>query len=149
MKTILFVSISIFCLNEVNAQPIHNRPISTTISSKPLIKPIKHTTTAGFGGATDISKEFAAKYNFDAWISDDQVLHFETNAKVSEVKIQAFTHEQLAARKGTVHLYPFPVPVNAYQFKLMSPAFAGHISYLLHITTTDGLKTAAYFQRRK
>ena len=149
MKTLLFAAVSIFCLAEASAQVTQNRPISSTISNKPLIKTLKHKSTASFGQVIDISKEFAAKYNFDAWISEDQVLHFETNAKVSEAKLQVFTPEQLAVRKGVMHEYPFPNPVNSYQFKLTAPAFANNYGYWLYITTTDGLKAEAYFQRRK
>lgn len=155
MKKLLFITIVACGMYAADAQ-IVTRPATGSVPSGKIPAKIpagtvltKHTSSSAFStGVIDIPKEFKDKYSFDAWISEDLVLHFETSAKISEAKLQVFTPEQLAVRKGVMHSYPFSTPVSSYQFKLTAPAYAGNLGYWLYITTTDGLKAEAYFQKR-
>ena len=152
MKTFLIVVVLFSSMHTAFAQVKPRLTLGNQVPGKTAghsgVVPPKHETSSAFFGGVDVEKVFRDKYSFDAWISPDGILHFETNAKMSEAKMQVFTPAQLAVRKGVMHTYPFTTPVSSYQFNLNAPAFAGNLGYWIYITTTDGLTAEAYFQRR-
>ena len=152
IKTFLIVALLFSSMHTAFAQvkprlTLGNQGPGKTAGPSGAIPP-KHKTSAAFFGGVDASEELKDKYSFDVWISEDQVLHIETKAHITEAKLQVFTPEQLAVRKGLMHKYSFSTPVSNYEIDLNAGAFPGKLGYWLYVTTAEGLRAEAYFQRR-
>lgn len=139
MKKTLFIAIAAFGLHAAHAQ-VRTIPQTGKI---PQIKTLKNKTSDAFTRVVDSPAGL-----LDAWITDEEVLHIQSTAKISSARLQVFTPAELAVRKGTNHTYPFTTPVNAYQFNLKAPAYAGYLGYWVYITTEDGKQAEAFFRRK-
>lgn len=132
-----FIAMASFAQNPIRIPGKKNGTTSTS-------SPVRNINNPAYGHDIDDK----GKNTFNAWISKDDVLHFTCTDNVTSAKLQTFTPEQLAIRKGTDNLYPYNSPVHEYSFKLTAPVYKGFTAYWLYVYTDKGDVFEAYFKRK-